>query len=667
MPQLPVPAAAVRNGHGHSADCGRVLLAAALGGHSKLSPVNQSKLVPVSPTSPYSPWQNSSEGTPGRRVADECLEDGESDQVKPNDAEEHKAGFGWYLIRSALNGLRSPSKQDADQEQEQPRVQRDHSLDLIETMEEGHAHEITNDFVVPLRRSSKLGAVATLVLWRFRVVRSEDKLSARLITDAGDFLMHASVRLEASRVDFHLYDPSQKDLFNPAKPAFTMGFNSSRDEWRLVAERCQACQYVPPHLSCATHGKQQVAVIKHRQASVGEGISNIMEVRIPGLYQNDTSVIWCPMLGMPDMAEAELSNEMQQLITRKPVWNEKVQSLVLDFKGRNIVSSASSSHNSNRNMQASITAYKFSYTPFISLSFLFLWVLVKMAASFEEKVAALRKLREKQLAKQEHSRKEEQSTTVTDASAESQQAQLKQIADSKDADAFFCNGHCYERGLYGCEMNLEVAARLYRLAAEKGHTVAQWRLGELLESGLNGQRPNDAREALHWYTLAAQSGNAEAQSALALLLEDGADGVDQDPAAALTWHLAAAKKGNAVSQYCAACRLSSGGDVEAAHHWLQLSADQGFRPAKQVLEEAELSTLPGNSAGRGHCHLAEPTSTASTNPDGEDLVGLAMRIAHQLKGLQDDEEAAQLLEELLNDCPSLVDSAGDAASDAASS
>ncbi|OLP95009.1 Long chain acyl-CoA synthetase 7, peroxisomal [Symbiodinium microadriaticum] len=590
MPQLPVPAAAVRNGHGPSADCGRVLLAAALGAHSKLSPANQSKLVPVSPTSPYSPWQNSSEGTPGRRVADECLEDGESDQVKPNDAEEHKAGFGWYLIRSALNGLRSPSKQDADQEQEQPRVQKDHSLDLIETMEEGHAHEITSDFVVPLRRSSKL--------WRFRVVRSEDKLSARLITDAGDFLMHASVRLEASRVDFHLYDPSQKDLFNPAKPAFTMGFNSSRDEWRLVAERCQACQYVPPHLSCATHGKQQVAVIKHRQASVGEGISNIMEVRIPGLYQNDTSVIWCPMLGMPDLAEAELSNEMQQLITRKPVWNEKVQSLVLDFKGRNIVSSE----------------------------------------ILGRKVAALRKLRDKQLAKQARS------TAVTDTSEEQT-----------------------------CSMPVQVlqhppVGTRYRLAAEKGHTVAQWRLGELLEllakqSGLNGQKPNDAREALHWYTLAAQSGNAEAQSALALLLEDGADGVDQDPAAALTWHLAAAEKGNAVSQYCAACRLSSGGDVEAAHHWLQLSADQGFRPAKQVLEEAELSTLSGNSPGRGHSHLADPTSTA----DGEDLVGLAMRIAQQLKGLQDDEEAAQLLEELLNDCPSLVDSAGDAIADAASS
>ena len=32
---------------------------------------------------------------------------------------------------------------------------------------------------------------------------------------------------------------------------------------------------------------------------------------------------------------------------------------------------------------------------------------------------------------------------------------------------------------------------------------------------------------------------------------------------------------------------------------------QGFRPAKQVLEEAELSTLPGNSAGRGKIHSTQ--------------------------------------------------------------
>ena len=83
----------------------------------------------------------------------------------------------------------------------------------------------------------------------------------------------------------------------------------------------------------------------------------------------------------------------------------------------------------------------------------------------------------------------------------------------QDADAFFCTGHCHERGLYGCEVNLEMAASMrlgwqclmlyglqeaptqqwlpecrhprvqarYRLAAEKGHTVAQWRLGELCE------------------------------------------------------------------------------------------------------------------------------------------------------------------------------------------
>eukprot|EP00913_Durusdinium_trenchii_P017945 g16863.t1 len=234
---------------------------------------------------------------------------------------------------------------------------------------------MTTDFVVPLclvcigrscvqesnlvhffrRRSSKL--------WRFRVARSEDNLSARLLTDAGDFLMYAAVRLEAQRIDFHLYDPSQKELFHQERPAFTMGYNSSKDTWRLVQERCSACQYLSPHRSCTSRGKQQVAVIKHKQHAVGEGLSNVMEVIIPGLYQNDTcarclvwkrkgqpkstatefEVVWCPMLGMGDLADvtAEHQNgEAQILTTRKPVWNEQVQSLVLDFKGRNIVSSA---------------------------------------------------------------------------------------------------------------------------------------------------------------------------------------------------------------------------------------------------------------------------------------------------------------------------------------
>ncbi|CAK9076563.1 Long chain acyl-CoA synthetase 7 [Durusdinium trenchii] len=52
-----------------------------------------------------------------------------------------------------------------------------------------------------------------------------------------------------------------------------------------------------------------------------------MEVIIPGLYQNDTCVVWCPMLGMGDLADvtAEHQNgEAQILTTRKPVWNEQV-------------------------------------------------------------------------------------------------------------------------------------------------------------------------------------------------------------------------------------------------------------------------------------------------------------------------------------------------------
>merc|ERR1712060_178485 len=52
-------------------------------------------------------------------------------------------------------------------------------------------------------------------------------------------------------------------------------------------------------------------------------------------------VVWCPMLGRHDLATAPTDNlEIQQLTTMKPVWNEEIQSLVLDFKGRPAQSSA---------------------------------------------------------------------------------------------------------------------------------------------------------------------------------------------------------------------------------------------------------------------------------------------------------------------------------------
>merc|ERR1719369_1012364 len=121
-----------------------------------------------------------------------------------------------------------------------------------------------------------------------------------------------------------------------------MTYNKDHTEWSLVQERCEHCQFLPKHLSCCALGKQQVASIKHTRHAVGDGVSNCMEVTVPGLYSDGSRVIWCPLLGRRDLSESfdEDCYEVVRLVTRKPVWNDEVESLVLDFKGRNVLSSA---------------------------------------------------------------------------------------------------------------------------------------------------------------------------------------------------------------------------------------------------------------------------------------------------------------------------------------
>eukprot|EP00913_Durusdinium_trenchii_P009183 g8632.t1 len=161
-----------------------------------------------------------------------------------------------------------------------------------------------------------------------------DKLQYRLFSDDGDFLMYARANLEARRISFYLYNPSEKgvNLFNAEKPAFAMTWNSERTEWRLVQERCENCQFSPKHLTCSCYGKQQ---------PVGDGIFNCMEIHVPGLYADGSRVVWCPLLGRGDLSiPIDDSYEAQKLMTKQPSWNEEVESLVLDFKGRHILSSA---------------------------------------------------------------------------------------------------------------------------------------------------------------------------------------------------------------------------------------------------------------------------------------------------------------------------------------
>lgn len=198
------------------------------------------------------------------------------------------------------------------------------------------AREMTTEFTHPLRRAKKL--------WKFHVTRSEDNLHYRLLSSSGDFLMYARVKHEACRVEFFLYDPEDnKKLFKCAKPAFSMSWSEDKTEWSIVQERCENCQFSPKHLSCSCYGKQQIAWIGHHREPVGDGIFNGMEVQVPGLHEDGSRVIWCPLTGRGDLSAEPIdvdSHEAHHLVTKQPSWNDQIQSLVLDFKGREILASA---------------------------------------------------------------------------------------------------------------------------------------------------------------------------------------------------------------------------------------------------------------------------------------------------------------------------------------
>jgi len=275
-------------------------------------------------------------------------------------------------------------------------------------------------------------------------------------------------------------------------------------------------------------------------------------------------------------------------------------------------------------------------------------------ASFDEKVEALKRLRERRQARAAAPEEGDLAASNTGEAAcgPSSDGPAAPAAPPRpdpagpggdgEADALFCAGHCHERGLHGCEVNEAQAAECYLIAAEKGNADAQWRLGELCEFGRGVER--DEKRAAHWYRCAAEAGQAQAQSGLALLLEDGR-GVACDEAEALRWHLAAAEQGQALSQYCAACCLAEGRggerDSTRARHWLEQSAAAGFVPAVRAL-----ASVSGGAAQAEA--TAEPCGGEDEGPEEGELMGLAARVAEQLKGLP-EEEAEAMLDALLGE------------------
>lgn len=203
----------------------------------------------------------------------------------------------------------SPLKRRAAQAAScRPDAECERPFDLADSMEKGMARELTSDFLVPLPQANRL--------WEFYVERSSCRLQYRLFCHNGDFLMYARVASARRRIEIFLYDPDAQDgLFDEERPVFTVSWSASKSEWSLEQQRCDECQCKPRGWACSCR-LRELCHVRHYRCSVGGGLNNCME------------------LG----ADSELGPIT--LTSVEPSWNEKVSSLVLDFFGRKVVSSA---------------------------------------------------------------------------------------------------------------------------------------------------------------------------------------------------------------------------------------------------------------------------------------------------------------------------------------
>ena len=94
--------------------------------------------------------------------------------------------------------------------------------------------------------------------------------------------------------------------------------------------------------------------------------------------------------------------------------------------------------------------------------------------------------------------------------------------------------------------NHKEAVRLYRIAAERGNSLAQYRLGTryFLGEGVNKSH----EEAFKWWNRAAEQGNPDAQNNIGRMYAEGT-GVKKDKQKALEWWQKAADNGSGHAKY----------------------------------------------------------------------------------------------------------------------
>jgi Sel1 repeat len=175
----------------------------------------------------------------------------------------------------------------------------------------------------------------------------------------------------------------------------------------------------------------------------------------------------------------------------------------------------------------------------------------------------------------------------------------------------------------------EVAELLAK--ARAGDVVSMVEMGRLYANGRGVER--DCSLALAWFSKAAAAGNSDAMYEMGSLYFNGSGisrgpGVPQDYTEAMKWFRKSAEKGNAAGMYGVGIVYEGGLDVtqndEQGRKWIGLSAQAGFRPARDWLAEHGASaTADGGGIGwatfTGLDHQIFPSLIVSTSRDDRPL------------------------------------------------
>ena len=163
------------------------------------------------------------------------------------------------------------------------------------------------------------------------------------------------------------------------------------------------------------------------------------------------------------------------------------------------------------------------------------------------------------------------------------------VGSAQNVDKLYAEG----KALYDAKKYTQAIPKL-KVAAEKGHKKAQYRMGRCYDKG-NGVREDD-KQAVAWYAKSAAQGYAKAQYQLGKCYKNG-EGVTKDVKKAFEYFSLAAKQDNADAQLALGkCYLKGKGvvaDKAKAKAWF-VKAVKNEKDGKQIVQELRKDAANGD-------------------------------------------------------------------------